>query len=398
MMTDKHMTSLQSRLYDYWKAYAGYINVDPFSDLMSTGKRSQRRFNRFTRLFNDTHERLNGNIMNEIMSTTNDDSLNDFIMFMDSLKSIASDNMRLFMRIIGLTIRTALYSNKAEWLHEIGIVKTMTIWTLNPTYDIRENVSIMKSLKINMDDLKSLIMNTGIIMNNGTRIPIFNINTLIDFMQHYHFSQLNELGYYLLFRAKTLEDAKLVAQGIMHDGYAVSDEMMPVIRSDDIMNSLNSYPMGIIMRVMEINPSYDDYMKALNVMHGYADLQAYGYNDRNSFSCSQPDPAFCLFTSFLSIHDYGAAAAFLKILWYIISIPEFNRGKALDDMILGLNDYGIIRYKPSDLFPLIETGLIESIIDGMPDEFILESLKALIPDIKQKNTGTDYYEFGVPVF
>lgn len=60
--------------------------------------------------------------MNEIMSTTNDDSLNDFIMFMDSLKSIASDNMRLFMRIIGLTIRTALYSNKAEWLHEIGII------------------------------------------------------------------------------------------------------------------------------------------------------------------------------------------------------------------------------------------------------------------------------------
>lgn len=394
MMTDKHMTALQSRLYDYWKAYADYVNnVDPLNGLMSTGKRSQRRFNRFTRSFNDTHERLNGNIVNEIMSTTNDDSLNDFIMFMDSLKSIASESMQLFMRIIGLTTRTALYSNKAEWLHEIGIVKTMTIWTLNPTYDIRENVSIMKSLKINMDDLKSLIM------NNGTRMSIFNINTLIDFMQHYHFSQLNELGYYLLFRAKTLEDAKLVTQGIMHDGYAVSDEMMPVIRSDDIMNSLNSYPMGIIMRVMEMNPSYDDYMKALNAMHGYADLHAYGYNDRNSFSCSQPDPTFWLFTSFLSMHDYGAAAAFIKILWYIISIPEFNTCKELDDLLLGLvNDDEIIRYKPSDLFPLIETSLIESIIDGMPDEFILESLKALIPDIKQKNTGTDYDEFGVPVF
>lgn len=395
MMTDKRMTALQSRLYDYWKAYADYINGNQFNGVMGvmpTGKRSQRRFNRFTRSFNDTHERLNESIVNEIMSATNDDSLNDFIMFMDSLKSIASDNMQLFMRIIGLTIRTALYSNKAEWLHEIGIVKTMTIWTLNPTYDIRENVSIMKSLKINMSDLKSLIM------NNGTRMPIFNIDTLIDFMQHYHFSQLNELGYYLLFRAKTLEDAKLVTQGIMHDGYAVSDEMMPVIRSDDIMNSLNSYPMGIIMRVMEMNPSYDDYMKALNAMHGYADLHAYGYNDRNSFSCSQPDPAFCLFTSFLSIYDYGAAAAFIKILWYIISIPEFNLGKALDDLILGFNDGGIIRYNPSDLFPLIEISLIESIIDGMPDEFILESLKALIPDIKQENTGTDYDEFGVPVF
>lgn len=392
MMTDRHMTTLQSRLYDYWKAYADYINSDPFNGVMPAGKRSQRRFNRFTRSFNDTHDRLNGRVVNEIMSTTNDDSLNDFIMFMDSLKSIASDNMQLFMRIIGLTIRTALYSNKAEWLHEIGIVKTMTIWTLNPTYDIRENVSIMKSLNINMDDLKSLII------NQDKRIAVLNIDIIIDFMQHYHFSQLNELGYYLLFRAKTPEDAKLVAQGIMHDGYAVSDEMMPVIRSDGIMNSLNSYPMGIIMKVMEMNPSYDDYMKALNAMHGYADLHAYGYNDRNPFSCSQTDPAFWLFTSFLSMHDYGAAAAFIKILWYIISIPEFNPCKELDDLILGLNDDGIIRYKPSDLFPLIETSLIESIIDGMPDEFILESLKALIPDIKQENTGTDYDEFGVPVF
>lgn len=392
MMTDRHMTALQSRLYDYWKAYADYINGDPFNGVMPAGKRSQRRFNRFTRSFNDAHDRLNGRVVNEIMSTTNDDSLNDFIMFMDSLKSIASDNMQLFMRIIGLTIRTALYSNKAEWLHEIGIVKTMTIWTLNPTYDIRENVSIMKSLKINMDDLKSLII------NQDKRIAVLNIDIIIDFMQHYHFSQLNELGYYLLFRAKTPEDAKLVAQGIMHDGYAVSDEMMPVIRSDGIMNSLNSYPMGIIMRVMEMNPSYDDYMKALNAMHGYADLHAYGYNDRNPFSCSQTDPAFWLFTSFLSMHDYGAAAAFIKILWYIISIPEFNPCKELDDLILGLNDDGIIRYKPSDLFPLIETSIIESIIDGMPDEFILESLKALIPDIKQKNTGTDYDDFPVPVF
>lgn len=392
MMTDRHMTALQSRLYDYWKAYADYINGDPFNGVMPTGKRSQRRFNRFTRSFNDAHEQFNETIMNEIMSTTNDDSLNDFIMFMDSLKSISSDNMQLFMRIIGLTIRTALYSNKAEWLHEIGIVKTMTIWTLNPTYDIRENVSIMKSLKINMDDLKSLII------NQDKRIAVLNIDIIIDFMQHYHFSQLNELGYYLLFRAKTPEDAKLVAQGIMHDGYAVSDEMMPVIRSDGIMNSLNSYPMGIIMRVMEMNPSYDDYMKALNAMHGYADLHAYGYNDRNPFSCSQTDPAFWLFTSFLSMHDYGAAAAFIKILWYIISIPEFNPCKELDDLILGLNDDGIIRYKPSDLFPLIETSIIESIIDGMPDEFILESLKALIPDIKQKNTGTDYDDFPVPVF
>lgn len=393
MMTDMHMTALQSCLYDYWKAYADYVNSDPYG-LMLTGKRYQRRFNRFTRSFNDTHERLNGNIVDEIMSTTDDDSLNDFIMFMDSLKNISGDNMQLFMRIIGLTIRTALYSNKAEWLHEIGIVKTMTIWTLNPTYDIRENASMMKSLKINMDDLKSLIM------NNGKRMTISNsnIDTLIDFMRHYHFSQLNELGYYLLFRAKTPEDAKLITQGIMHDGYAVSDEMMPVIRSDDIMNSLNSYPMGIIMRVMEMNPSYDDYMKALNAMHGYADLHAYGYNDLTSFP-GQTDPAFWLFTSFLSMHDYGTAAAFLKILWYIISIPEFNTGKTLvDDLILGLNDNGIIRYMPSDLFPLIETSLIESIIDGMPDEFILESLKALIPDIKQGNTGTDYAEFGVPVF